>query len=62
MHQLSGMKQHGYGIGYKYPHDYPGAFVKQQYLPDDVKDAHYYIYGNNKFEQALKEYWDKIKK
>ena len=50
------------GQNYKYPHDYKNHYVKQQYLPDDVKDAHYYIYGNNKFEQALKEYWDKIKK
>ena len=49
-------------IGYLYPHDYKNHYVKQQYLPDDVKDAHYYIYGSNKFEQALKEYWDKIKK
>ena len=50
------------GQNYKYPHDYKNHYVKQQYLPDDVKDAHYYVYGNNKFEQALKEYWDKIKK
>ena len=50
------------GQNYKYPHDYKNHYVKQQYLPDDVKDAHYYIYGSNKFEQALKEYWDKIKK
>ena len=50
------------GQHYKYPHDYKNHYVKQQYLPDDVKDAHYYAYGNNKFEQALKEYWDKIKK
>ena len=50
------------GQNYKYPHDYKNHYVKQQYLPDDVKDNTYYVYGNNKFEQALKEYWDKIKK
>ena len=50
------------GQNYKYPHDYKNHYVKQQYLPDDLKDRHYYIYGNNKIEQANKEYWDKIKK
>jgi putative ATPase len=50
------------GQNYKYPHDYKNHYVEQQYLPDDIKDKHYYIYGNNKLEQATKEYWDKIKK
>jgi len=50
------------GQNYKYPHDYKNHWVKQQYLPDDIKDSKYYQYGMNKFEQALKEYWDKIKK
>ena len=59
---FDGEDQANKGQNYKYPHDYKNHYVKQQYLPDDVKDAHYYIYGNNKFEQALKEYWDKIKK
>ena len=49
------------GQFYKYPHDYSNHYVKQQYLPDDLKDAKYYQYGKNKFEQALKDYWDKIK-
>ena len=59
---FDGEDQEVKGQNYKYPHDYKNHYVKQQYLPDDVKDAHYYIYGNNKFEQALKEYWNKIKK
>ena len=59
---FDGEDQLNKGQNYKYPHDYKNHYVKQQYLPDDVKDAHYYIYGSNKFEQALKEYWDKIKK
>ena len=39
----SGMEQFGYGEGYKYPHDYPGHFVKQQYLPDKMLGTKYYI-------------------
>ena len=50
------------GQNYKYPHDYKNHYVEQQYLPDDIKDKTYYVYGNNKLEQATKEYWDKIKK
>ena len=47
--------------GYKYPHDYEDHYVKQQYLPDDLKNKKYYSYGDNKNEQAAKSYWDKIK-
>ena len=47
--------------GYKYPHNYPGHWVQQQYLPDDLKDTRYYEYGPNKVEQAAKQYWDAIK-
>ncbi len=50
------------GQNYLYPHDFKNHYVKQQYLPDDIKDAKYYIYGENKVEQAAKEYWDRIKK
>ena len=48
--------------GYLYPHSFPNHWVKQQYLPDDLKDARYYEYGDNKNEQAAKAYWEKIKK
>ena len=48
--------------GYKYPHDYPGHWVKQQYLPDDLAGTKYYEYGPNKLEQSAKQYWDAIKK
>ena len=48
--------------GYKYPHDYPGHWVKQQYLPDDLTGTRYYEYGPNKLEQAAKQFWDAIKK
>lgn len=42
MHQLSGMAKEGYGVGYKYPHDYPGHVVEQQYLPDKMLGTKYY--------------------
>ena len=48
--------------GYLYPHDFPHRWVKQQYLPDELKNARYYEYGDNKTEQAAKKYWDEIKK
>ena len=47
--------------GYLYPHDFPGHWVEQQYLPDAIKDHVYYQYGPNKTEQAAKAYWDKIR-
>ena len=49
------------GQHYKYPHDYPNHYVNQQYLPDAIKDKHYYLYGPNKTEQKYKEYWDRTK-
>ena len=48
--------------GYRYPHDFPGHWVKQQYLPDDLAGTKYYEYGPNKIEQAAKQYWESIKK
>ena len=48
--------------GYLYPHNFPGHWVKQQYLPDEIKDRKYYTYGDNKTEQAAKRYWSEIKK
>ena len=47
--------------GYRYPHSFPGHWVKQQYLPDELAGASYYQYGDNKTEQAAKAYWEKIK-
>ena len=48
--------------GYLYPHNFPGHWVKQQYLPDNLVGTKYYEYGPNKLEQAAKAYWDAIKK
>ena len=59
---FDGEDQNNTGQHYSYPNDYPNHYVKQQYLPDDIKDKKYYHYGKNKFEQSNKEYWDKIKK
>lgn len=47
--------------GYKYPHAYENDYCHQQYLPDDLKNKHYYEFGSNKTEQMAKQYWDKIK-
>ena len=50
-------------VGYKYPHDYPNSWVKQQYLPDNIKDKKYYQPKlTSKYEQSLKNVYDKINK
>lgn len=58
----SGAEKLGHGIGYQFPHDFPNHWLAQQYLPDEIKSAKYYEYGENKQEQAAKAYWDAIKK
>ena len=50
------------GQNYKYAQEYKNHWVAQQYLPDAIKDARYYTYGDNRTEQAAKAYWDRIKK
>ena len=49
------------GQHYLYPHDYPGRWVKQQYLPDELLGRVYYRPADNKNERAAAEYWKKIK-
>lgn len=56
-----GAKALGNGNDYKYPHAFKNNYVKQQYLPDNIKDKKYYEYGNSKYEQQTKNYWEKIK-
>lgn len=58
----SGAKDLGRGEGYQYVHEYKNHYHKQQYLPDSLKDRVYYVYGENKTEQAAKSYWERIKK
>ena len=48
--------------GYLYPHSFPNHWVRQQYLPDALKNVKYYEYGDNKTEQAARRYWEEIKK
>lgn len=55
-----GAENLGYGIGYKYPHDYEGSYVKQQYLPDEFKDVKYYIPSDNGYERKIKEHMAKL--
>ena len=57
----SGAQTMGHGVDYQYAHNYKNHYVKQQYLPDNIKDKQYYKYGPNKVEQAAKAYWDQIK-
>lgn len=51
----------GHGIGYKYAHDYPEHYVKQQYLPDEIKDAKFYEPTENGYEQKIKERLERLK-
>lgn len=51
-----GAKKLGHGIGYKYAHDYPENYVKQQYLPDEVKEERFYIPTENGYENHIKEH------
>ena len=48
------------GQHYRYPHDYPNHYVRQQYLPDILKDKVYYQFGENRQEQAAAAYREKI--
>ena len=51
----------GHGIGYKYAHDYPNHYVELQYLPDEIKDAKFYIPSENGYEKNIREHFKKIK-
>ena len=51
----------GHGIGYKYAHDYPNHYVKQQYLPDEIKDDVFYEASDNGYEQTIKAHMKRIK-
>lgn len=55
-------KNLGRGVDYKYPHDYPNNYIKQQYLPDEIQYKKYYTPGNNKNEISFDNYWKSIKK
>lgn len=57
----SGASDLGRGKGYEYSHNGRNHYIKQQFLPDALRDRVYYHYSDNKLEQAAKAYWDKIK-
>lgn len=57
-----GSQKLGHGIGYKYAHDYPEHYVKQQYLPDEIKDARFYEPGVLGYEKTIKEHLEKLRK
>ena len=52
-----GAKELGHGTGYKYAHNYPKHYVKQQYLPDNIKDMRFYIPSDNGYEKTIQEYF-----
>ena len=51
----------GHGIGYKYAHDYPNHYVKQQYLPDEIRDAVFYEASDNGYEKTIKAHMKRIR-
>lgn len=50
----------GNGTGYKYAHDYPGHYVEQQYLPDEIKDERFFEPGLNGYENRIHDYFKRI--
>jgi len=56
------MKELGYGASYKYAHDYPGHFVRQEYMPDEASSVRFYTPSDNPREREAakmqEEYWD----
>ena len=51
----------GHGVGYRYAHDYPDHYVEQQYLPDEIKDARFYMPTENGYEKEIKAHLYKLK-
>ena len=47
------MKAHGIGVGYRYPHDFEGDDVEQQYLPDELVGRRYYVPGDQGYEATI---------
>lgn len=57
----SGATSLGVG-GYKYPHNFENHYVKQEYLPRELRNKKYYEEQNNKYENSIKKYWENIKR
>lgn len=58
----SGAEKLGNGIGYKYPHNYPNNYIKQQYLPNELKGKKYYRPQKNKFEMSISKFLESLEK
>lgn len=58
----AGASDLGRGIGYKYAHDYPGHYVRQQYLPDELLGRSFFVPGDNGYEKELKKYMEFCRK
>jgi putative ATPase len=56
-----GSKSLGRGTGYKYAHDYPKHYVRQQYLPEEIADARFYEPGDNGYEKKIKAWMEYIR-
>ena len=54
----SGAAELGRGRGYRYAHDYPGHYVKQQYLPDELVGSRFFTPGENGYERKIREYME----
>ena len=55
-----GAQKLGHGIGYKYAHDYPNHYVKQQYLPSEIEGTKFYHPSENGYEKQIQEHLKKI--
>lgn len=60
-HHYSGADKLGHGTGYKYAHDYPNHYVKQQYLPDEVDGTVFYEPSENGYEKQIREWMEFLK-
>lgn len=56
-----GAKNLGHGIGYRYAHDYPENYVKQQYLPDAIREERFYIPTENGYEKKIKMHLEHLR-
>ena len=55
-----GHEKLGKGIGYQYAHNYPDHYVRQQYLPSEIQNEHFYELSDMGYEKTLKEHMKKI--
>jgi putative ATPase len=58
---VKGMADQGYGVGYKYAHDYPGNIVKQEFFPDEMKGTIYYEPTSNGYESRIREWLERFR-